>query len=103
MAWVALVLVTLVVAAVVLGGCGVGGGMLMLVILNGFSESQARPVLLGYAALVLVISILVTSAANWLVVRQWFADANLPGWAVAAPGLALAVLVGIYLWTILTR
>ncbi len=94
MAWLIIVLITLVISAVTMALGGVMGGIFLLLALNGFSESQATPMIAGYACVVFAANVGVTSLVNWLVVKLFFAN-SVPLWAIVliSLGITLALLI----------
>ncbi len=43
MSWVIVILIAIFANVFVFGACGAGGGLMLLLALNGFSESAATP------------------------------------------------------------
>ena len=52
-----LVLIAFITTIITFATCGAGGGLMMLVALNGFSELAATPILIFYALMVIGISL----------------------------------------------
>lgn len=77
MVWFILLGVSLLVSLGVLGIAGGLGGFMLLVILNGFSESQATPIIGCYGLGVLGLNVAITTAINRLVTKIWFAEAGI--------------------------
>lgn len=68
--WQRLAVIDTVIAVVLLSFCGLGGGFFMLIALNGFSESEATPILIVFVLLVLGGSVFVNTAVNLLVIHR---------------------------------
>ena len=90
--------IALVVGGVCFGVCGLGGGFMLMVALNGFSERQAEPVFITYFGLALLANLAGATAVNWLAGRRWFSR-GWPrlAWAAGASlaAMILAALVGV--------
>lgn len=67
------------------------GGFVLLVLLNGFSERQATPVLIGYALLVFGAMLLFSFGLSWLTVRQVFKEKAPRWWALLLVAFASAL------------
>lgn len=89
-AWVAMIITSLAVAAFTFVVCGLFGGFILMVALNGFSERQAQPIFIAYVVIVLGGCTLVAALLNWLILRRGFPAAGLPSWAALAPAAASA-------------
>ncbi|HEV3468348.1 MAG TPA: hypothetical protein VG148_03445 [Pyrinomonadaceae bacterium] len=90
-AWAAMFAASAAVAVVAFFIFGVFGGFVLLVALNGFSESQAAPVFVVYFVFVFGATTLVAALFNWLIIRRGFPAAGLSGWAALVPAAASAV------------
>ena len=77
MSLVVVVLIAVVVNVIVLGTCGAGGGLMVLVALNGFSESAAMPFLIGYGLIVLNVSFAISTGASWLYAKKRSAESGI--------------------------
>ena len=83
MNWIIVLLIAIIMTIIVLTTCGVGGGMMALVILNGFSESDATPILILFALMVIVVSITLSTAASWVFIKARHAESDIRFWHVA--------------------
>ncbi len=93
MVWIVLIALSIVISAVILAVMGGGGGLILLLALNGFSESQATPIIGCYALFVLGLDLVPATLIGWWVVRRWFPQASIPFWGIAA--LNVLVVVGL--------
>jgi hypothetical protein len=83
MNWTLLILIAFITAVVVLATCGLGGGFMVLIALNGFSESEGTPILIVFALIVIGISIALSTAASWAFVKARHAESTSRFWRVA--------------------
>jgi hypothetical protein len=67
--------------------------MALLLILNGFSESQATPIIGCYALFVLGLDLILVTLIDAWVARRWFPQAGIPLWGIVA--LNILVIVGL--------
>lgn len=95
MVWVTLIVISIVVSVVVLGTLGGLCGMGLLVALNGFSESQATPIIGCYALLVISLNTALVSFINWMVAGKWFSAASLSWWGIVALSLATTMIMAV--------
>lgn len=93
MVWIVLIALSILISAVILTLMGGLGGFLLLLALNGFSESEATPIIGCYALFVLVLDLVPASLIGWWVVRRWFPQAGIPFWGIVA--LNVLVVVGL--------
>jgi hypothetical protein len=84
MNWLILLLVAFISTIITLAACGAGGGLMMLVVLNGFSESVATPILILFALIVIGISISLSTIASWVFIKSRHAETTFRFWHVAA-------------------
>jgi hypothetical protein len=82
MNWMLLILIAFIMTIIVLATCGAGGGLMMLVALNGFSESEATPMLIIFALIVIGISIALSTTASWIFVKARRAETTFRFWPV---------------------
>ena len=95
--WLWMIVATLVVSLVTLVVFGAVGGLMLLVALNGFSESTGGVVIVVYALLVLAGNFAVAALFNWLIARRRYAGTRGTGWApllVALGVTGVTALVG---------
>ncbi|MCA1591477.1 MAG: hypothetical protein LC754_02250 [Acidobacteria bacterium] len=95
--WLVMFVATLLISAVTLVIFGAIGGLLLLVALNGFSESTGGAIIVAYAVAVLAGNFLVAGLCNLLISRRWFAGAGLSRWSAFVPALIVTaglILVG---------
>lgn len=93
MVWIVLIVVSTVISATILAIMGGIGGMALLLALNGFSESQATPIIGCYALFVLGLDLIPVILLDWWVVKRWFPQAGVPFWGIVA--LNILVIVGL--------
>ena len=75
---------------VILGACG---GLSLLLLLNGFSESKAMPIIGGYALGTLGITVGLSSAVEWWVLKKWSTNFTGPFWPYVILNLVVVVVV----------
>ena len=95
--WGRMLLATCAVTALTLVVFVLFGGFVLLVALNGFSESEGGAIMLAYAAVVLAGNFAVAALFNWLIARRRYAGTRGAGWAPALLALGVtgaAALVG---------
>lgn len=91
--WPVLFGVDLLVTVTTLVIFGAFGGLMLLVALNGFSESTGGAIIIAYIALVLVGNALVTSLLNLLIRRRWFAAVGLSRLAACVPAVVVTLVL----------
>lgn len=79
--WLRMILATCAVTLVTLVVFGAVGGLMLLVALNGFSESTGGVIIVVYALLVLAGNFGVAALFNWGIARQRYAGTRPTGWA----------------------
>lgn len=52
-------------------GVGFFAGIFLLIALNGFSESQAMPIIVGYIGIVLLVTLAFSSLSSWWIMKRW--------------------------------
>jgi hypothetical protein len=105
MNWIILLLIAFVVTIIALATCGAGGGLMMLVALNGFSESEATPILIFFALMIVGISIALSTAASWVFIKTRRAENNFRFWQVAGicAGVNMLTILSIFAVIAITR
>ena len=93
MNWLVMLLIALVTTIIVLSTCGVGGGLMALVALNGFSELAAMPILVLFALIVIGISIALSTTASWIFVKARHAENDITLWRVAGINAVVNILI----------
>jgi hypothetical protein len=93
MNWIVLLLIAFLVSIIVLATCGAGGGFMMLVALNGFSESAATPILIVFALIVFSISVALSTAASWVFVKARHAETNFRFWQLTGINAGMNILI----------
>jgi hypothetical protein len=90
-----MVVATCAVTLVTLVVFGAFGGLMLLVGLNGVSESTGGVIIIVYALLVLAGNFAVASLFNWLIARRRYAGTRGTGWAplLVALGVTTATAV----------
>ena len=87
--WAWMILATFVVTLATLFVFGALGGLMLLVGLNGVSESRGGLVILAYALVVLAGNFAVALLFNWLIARRRYAGTRGAGWAPALVALGV--------------
>ena len=87
--WLWMILATCAVTLVTLVVFGALGGLMLLVALNGFSESTGGVIIVVYALLVLAGNFAVATLCNWLIARKRYAGTRATGWAPALVALGV--------------
>lgn len=87
--WLWMILVTCAVTLVTLVVFGAVGGLMLLVALNGFSESTGGVIIVIYALVVLAGNFGVATLLNWAVARSRYAGTRATGWAPALVALGV--------------
>src|ERR1044071_7825750 len=87
--WLWMLVATCAVTAVTLVVFGALGGLMLLVGLNGVSESRGGLIIVGYIILVLAGNFAVASLFNWLIARRRYAGTRGAGWAPALVALGV--------------
>jgi hypothetical protein len=93
MNWLILILISLITNIVVFTICGAGGGFMMLVALNGFSERAATPILILFALIMLGVSIALSTATSWIYVKARKAESTIKFWNVVGVNAGVNVLI----------
>lgn len=93
MIWLVLFGVALLVSVTLFLLLGLLGGLMLMVILNGFSESQAMPIFVGYYLCLIGGNLLVTGGINWLILRHGFAVSGWSWWMAFLPGLVITLIL----------
>jgi len=87
--WLWMILATCAVTLVTLVVFGALGGLMLLVALNGFSESTGGVIIVVYALLVLAGNFAVATLFNRLIARKRYAGTRATGWAPALVALGV--------------
>jgi hypothetical protein len=87
--WLWMLVATCAVTAVTLVVFGAFGGLMLLVGLNGVSESRGGLVIIAYALVVLAGNFAVALLLNWLIARRRYAGTRGAGWAPALVALGV--------------
>ena len=87
--WLAMFAATFAVSVLTLVLFGAFGGLMLLIALNGVSESKGGLIIAAYAVFVLAGNFAVASLINWLIARHRYAGTRGAGWA--PPLVALGV------------
>jgi hypothetical protein len=93
MVWITLIVISTLISCTILAIIGGLGGMALLLVLNGFSESQAMPVIGCYALFVLGLDLIPATLIDWWVARRWFPQADIPLWGIVA--MNILVIMGL--------
>jgi len=83
-----LLLIAFITCIIVFATCGAGGGLMMLVALNGFSESDATPILIFFRTHGDRLSFALSTAASWVYVKARHAETIFRFWHVRELTLA---------------
>lgn len=100
MNWVIFLLIAFITTIIALGTCGAGGGFMMLVVLNGFSEPEATPILIIFALIVIGISIALSTAASWIYVKSRHAETTVGFWRVVGINAGVNILTILFVFAI---
>jgi hypothetical protein len=87
--WAWMLLATCALTLVTLVVFGAVGGLMLLVALNGFSESTGGVLIVVYALVVLAGNFGVAALLNWLIARKRYAGTRGAGWAPALVALGV--------------
>jgi hypothetical protein len=87
--WLWMIVATCAVTLVTLVVFGAFGGLMLLVGLNGVSESRGGMVILAYVVVVLAGNFAVALLLNWLIARRRYAGTRGAGWAPALVALGV--------------
>ncbi len=93
--WLWMLLATCAVTLVTLVVFGALGGLMLLVGLNGVSESTGGVIIVIYALLVLAGNFAVAALFNWLIARKRYAGTRGAGWAPALVALGVTAATAI--------
>jgi hypothetical protein len=88
-----LLLIGFITTVMTFAVCGVGGGLMMLVALNGFSESDATPILILFALMIIGISIVLSTATSWIFIKARHAETIFRFWRVAGINAGMNILI----------
>ena len=102
MNWIIVFLTAIITTLLVLTACGVGGGIMVLVILNGLSESAATPFLIFFALIVIGGSVALSTAASWMFIKARHAENNFRFWQVAGINAGVNILTILIILTTVT-
>ena len=101
MNWIIVILIAIITTVIIFTTCGMGGGMMMLVALNGFSESEAMPILFFFTLLVLGISITLATVASWIFIKARRAESTIRFWHVAGISTGVNILIILIIFAVL--
>ena len=87
--WLWMLLATCAVTALTLVVFGAAGGLMLLVALNGFSESTGGAIIVVYALAVLAGNFGVAALLNWAIARHRYAGTRGAGWAPSLVALGV--------------
>ena len=100
MNWIILLLIAFITTIIVFATCGAGGGLMMLVALNGFSESDATPILIIFVLMVIGVSIALSTAASWVFIKARRAETAFRFWHVAGINAGVNILTILIIFAI---
>ena len=95
-----LLLISFTTTIITFATCGAGGGLMMLVALNGFSESAATPILIFYALMVIGISLILSTTASWLFIKARHAETTFGFWQVVGINAGVNILTIIIIFAV---
>lgn len=87
--WLWMLAATCAVTLVTLVAFGAVGGLMLLLALNGFSESTGGALIVVYVLLVLAGNFGVATLINWAIARHRYAGTRGTGWAPALVALGV--------------
>ena len=93
--WARMLLATCALTLVTLVVFGAVGGLMLLVGLNGVSESTGGVIIVIYALVVLAGNFGVAALLNWLIARQRYAGTRGTGWAPVLVALGVTAATAI--------
>jgi hypothetical protein len=96
MNWIILLVIAFITSILILGACGVGGGMMALLAMNGMSESAATPVLIIFALVVFGLSIVFSALFGWMYVKASGAEIRLRQIAAASIGVNITLIALVF-------
>jgi len=83
MNWIILILITLIVNILTFAICGFGGGFILLVAINGFSEADATSIFVIFTLMVFGISFFLSTAACWVFLKARRVEKTVRFWQTA--------------------
>jgi hypothetical protein len=101
MNWIALLLISFITTIIVFATCGAAGGFMMLVALNGFSESDATPILIIFALIVIGTSVVISTAASWVFIKARHVEAGFRFWQVAGINAGMNILTILVIFAVI--
>lgn len=87
-----LLLIAFITTIITFATCGAGGGLMMLIALNGFSESAATPILIFYVLIVIGTSLIFSTAASWLFIKARHVETAFGFWSVVGINAGVNIL-----------
>jgi lysylphosphatidylglycerol synthetase-like protein (DUF2156 family) len=94
--WLRMLVATCAVTLVTVVVFGAVGGLMLLVALNGFSESTGGVIIVVYALAVLAGNFGLATLINWAIARQRYAGARGTGWAPALVALGVTAAAALF-------
>lgn len=100
MNWAILITILFIATLVILATCGVGGGMMMLVILNGYM-SMPTPAAVIFLSSLYCVGIIIPALFGWIFVKVRHAE-EIRFWHVLGASIGVNVIVSVIIVVILT-
>jgi hypothetical protein len=100
MNWIILLLIAFITTIIIFAACGAGGGLMMLIALNGFSESEATPLLIFFTLMVIGISFALSTGASWVFIKARHAESTTRFWHVAGVNAGVNILTILIIFVI---
>ena len=93
--WLWMIVATCALTLVTLVVFGAVGGLMLLVALNGFSESTGGVIIVIYVLAVLAGNFGVAALINWAIARKRYAGTRGAGWAPALVALGVTAVTAV--------
>ncbi len=100
MNWAILITIIFIATLVILATCGVGGGMMMLVMLNGYM-SMPTPAAVSFLSSLYCVGIIIPALFGWIFVKVRHAE-EIRFWHVLGASIGANVIVSVTIVVILT-
>ena len=102
MNWIIVILIAIITTIIVFTICGAGGGLIVLVALNGFSESDALPFLILFVLMVIGANFALSTAASWIFIKARHAESVVRFWYVAGMNAGVNILTILIIFAVIT-
>lgn len=99
MNWLILLVIIFLATLIVLATCGVGGGMMMLVLLNGYT-SMPTPAAVGFLSSLYCFGIFIPALFGWIFVKARHAE-EIRFWHVVGISIGANMIVSVIILLVL--